>query len=161
MPTEFHHYNNSYFYSFSDGFNTNHRHPVLYNTNCDIDVLLTFFECTFGAKIGCINVEVDQLFVSECGMLISLFMILCTRTPPKSLQALEKVNTFFKFLADKKMTLFKSILFNLQDLSVDITETDNAVLKEYKRMEKWTKKSINVICDKLITKLHRIVNDDE
>ncbi|WKF42217.1 Viral core cysteine proteinase, partial [Monkeypox virus] len=42
-----------------------------------------------------------------------------------------------------------------------ITETDNAGLKEYKRMEKWTKKSINVICDKLTTKLNRIVDDDE
>ncbi|UYR41316.1 Viral core cysteine proteinase, partial [Monkeypox virus] len=82
-------------------------------------------------------------------------------TPPKSFKSLKKVYTFFKFLADKKMTLFKSILFNLQDLSLYITETDNAGLKEYKRMEKWTKKSINVICDKLTTKLNRIVDDDE
>ncbi|UUW28144.1 Viral core cysteine proteinase [Monkeypox virus] len=161
IPTEFHHYNNFYFYSFSDGFNTNYRHSVLDNTNCDIDVLFRFFECTFGAKIGCINVEVNQLLESECGMFISLFMILCTRTPPKSFKSLKKVYTFFKFLADKKMTLFKSILFNLQDLSLYITETDNAGLKEYKRMEKWTKKSINVICDKLTTKLNRIVDDDE
>ncbi|AUL80491.1 virion core proteinase [Vaccinia virus] len=53
------------------------------------------------------------------------------------------------------------MLFNLHNLSLDIRVTDSAGLKVYKRMVKWTKKSINVICDKLTTKLHRIVNDYE
>ncbi|AEN03644.1 essential viral core cysteine proteinase [Yokapox virus] len=160
ISSEFHHYDNFYFYSFSDGFNINNKYSNLDNANCDIDVLFRFFECSFGAKIGCINVEVNQLLESECGMFISLFMILCTRNPPKSFKSLKKIYTFFKFLADKKMTLFKSILFNLDEPSLYIENTNNDGIREYKRMEAWTKKSINVICDKLNTKLNRVINNE-
>nr|WGO62677.1 viral core cysteine proteinase [Wadden Sea poxvirus] len=160
VPNEFHHYDNFYFYSFSDGFNTNDKTlSSLENSNCDIDILFRFFVDYFGARIGCINVEVNQLMESECGMFISLFMILCTQNPPNNFKSLRKIYTFFKFLADKKMTLFKSILFNLNDLSIDVTDSYTDGLKEYIKMEQWTKKSINIICNRVTSKINKLIDN--
>ncbi|AAR07404.1 48L [Yaba monkey tumor virus] len=162
IPEEFYHYPNFYFYSFSSGFNTNNKDvSVLDNNNCDIDVLFRFFEYSFNVKAGCINVEVNQLMESECGMFISIFMIICTQTPPKGFKSLRNIYTFFKFLADKKMTLFKSILFNLGDISVDVEKLDCDALREYKKMEAWTKKATTTICDKIVFKANKILNNKE
>ncbi|QDJ95021.1 viral core cysteine proteinase [Hypsugopox virus] len=161
IPLEFHHYDNFYFYSFSDGFNINDPTSELDNTNCDIDVLFRFFMYAFNAKVGCINREVNQLMESECGMFISIFMILCTLTPPNNFKSLRKIYTFFKFLADKKVTLFKSILFNLNDISVDVETLNNDGIKEYKRMEAWTKKSIIVMCDKITSTINNLLDSNE
>ncbi|QHG62608.1 virion core cysteine protease [Cetacean poxvirus 1] len=161
IPEEFHHYPNFYFYSFSNGFNNNDRRTsTLDDKNCDIDVLFRMFSESFNAKIGCINLEVNQLLESECGMFISIFMILCTISPPKDLKSLRRIYTFFKFLADKKITLFKSILFSLDDLCIDVVKTDNEGLKEYVKMEKWTKKSSTVICDKINSKINKIIYNE-
>ncbi|QQG31535.1 Virion core protein [Swinepox virus] len=160
IPNEFHHYDNFYFYSFSDGFNKNDRYiSNLDNSNCDIDVLFRFFEYSFNAKLGFINVEVNQLLESECGMFISIFMIICTQTPPKGFKSIRKIYTFFKFLADKKITLFKSILFNMNDISIDIEYLESPALDEYKKMEKWTMKAITTLYNKITHKSNKIINN--
>ncbi|AAK85009.1 putative virion core protein [Lumpy skin disease virus] len=161
IPSEFHHYDNFYFYSFSDGFNTNDKDDsVLENGNGDVDVLFRFFKYSFGAKVGCINVEVNQLLESECGMFISIFMIICTQTPPKGFKSIRKIYTFFKFLADKKMTLFKSILFNIGEINIETEYLECPALKEYKRMEAWTKKAITALYNKIVIKANKIVNNE-
>ncbi|AUI80618.1 virion core protein [White-tailed deer poxvirus] len=159
IPEEFHHYPNFYFYSFSDGFNKNNEHTsILENSNCDIDTLFRFFEYSFGAKAGFINVEVNQLLESECGMFISIFMIICTQTPPKGFKSIRKIYTFFKFLADKKMTLFKSILFNIGDMKIETEKLECDALKEYQKMEAWTKKAITTLYNKIVLKANKIIN---
>ncbi len=159
IPEEFHHYSNFYFYSFSTGFNLNSKNSSLYHVNSDVDVLFRFFSSEFGAKRGCINLEVNQLMESECGMFISLFMVLCTIDPPKDFKTLRKIYTFFRFLADKKMTLYKSILFNTEEPSLDVVESESDGLKEYKRMENWTKKSVKIIYDEINTKINKLIEE--
>ncbi|ASK51253.1 Viral core cysteine proteinase [Eptesipox virus] len=161
IPSNFHHYNNFYFYSFSDGYNLNEESSELDNSNGDVDVLFRFFMYSFNAKLGCINQEINQLMESECGMFISIFMILCTFTPPNDFKSLRKIYTFFKFLADKKVTLFKSILFNLKDINIDVELVDNDGIREYKKMEAWTKKSITVMYNKITSSINNLLNLNE
>ncbi|ANS71137.1 virion core cysteine protease [Pteropox virus] len=156
-PQQFYHYENFYFYSFSDGFNLNKKHSVLEQINCDVDVMMRFFVDCFGAKKGCINYEVNQLLESECGMFSSLFMILCAINPPDSFRSLRQTYTFFRFLADKKMTMLKSILFNVQEQTIETTKTKSEGIKEYVRMERWTKKSIKVLEEKITSRINSLL----
>ncbi|AMB17876.1 m43L [Myxoma virus] len=159
IPNEFHHYSNFYFYSFSDGFNKNDKDAAeLSNANCDVDVLFRFFEYSFGVRAGCINVEVNQLLESECGMFISVFMIVCTQTPPKGFKSIRKLYTFFKFLADKKITLFKGLRLNTADVGIYTERLDSPELKEYQKLETWTKKAITTLCNKIVGKANKIIN---
>ncbi|AAC55177.1 MC049L [Molluscum contagiosum virus subtype 1] len=156
-PGDFHHYPHFFFYSFSDGFNVNAPGSVLADENADVDVLFRFFTDCFGAKQGCINVEVNQLLESECGMFISLFMFLCVLQPPSSFKALRRVYTFFRFLADKKMTLFKSILFHTGAPSVEVLRADSDGLREYVKMERWTRKSAGVLAQRITARIDRLL----
>ncbi|APG58261.1 core protease I7 [BeAn 58058 virus] len=160
IPEEFHHYNNFYFYSFSDGFNKNNSNTsILENSNSDVDILFRFLNYFFGVNKGFINVEVNQLMESECGMFISIFMIICSQTPPKGFKSIRKIYTFFKFLADKKMTLFKSILFNIGSINIETEELSSPALKEYQKMESWTKKAIITLCNSIVFKANKIINN--
>ncbi|QHR82587.1 virion core protease [Brazilian porcupinepox virus 1] len=160
IPDDFHHYDNFYFYSFSSGFNKNDKNMYsLENSNCDIDVLFRFLQYFFGLNKGFINVEVNQLLESECGMFISIFMIICTQTPPRGFKSIRNIYTFFKFLADKKMTLFKSILFNIGSINIETEQLSSPALKEYQRMEAWTKKAIITLCNSIVFKANKIINN--
>ncbi|QGN68050.1 virion core cysteine protease [Equine molluscum contagiosum-like virus] len=156
-PQDFHHYPNFFFYSFSDGFNVNRPSARLADENADIDVLFRFFVDCFGAQQGCINVEVNQLLESECGMFISLFMLLCVLQPPAGFRQLRRIYTFFRFLADKKMTLFKSILFSTGAPSVDVAPADSDGLREYVKMERWTRKSVAVLAERITARINRLL----
>lgn len=158
-PAEFYHYPNFFFYSFSDGFNTNRRDATLADENADIDVIFRFFVDTFGAKQGCLNVETNQLLASECGMFTSLFMIVCTLNPPDGFKALRRVYMFFRFMADKKMTLFKGILFNPGPCTVDITPTQSDGLREYLKMERWTRKSLSVLYERITSRINKLFTE--
>ncbi|CCD83225.1 processing peptidase-cysteine peptidase MEROPS peptidase family C57 (clan CE) [Squirrelpox virus] len=160
-PHEFFHYPNFYFYSFYDGFNTNSRSASLDTANADIDVLFRFFVDEFGAKSGCINREVNQLLESECGMFTSLFMVLCTLTPPDDFKSLRRVYTFFRFLADKKMTLFKSILFDVGEPTLEVREAVSDGLREYMRMERWTRKSALVLSERISERINKLLGSKD
>ncbi|PWG68101.1 hypothetical protein DEM28_25285, partial [Enterobacter mori] len=64
------------------------------------------------------------------------------------------------FLADKKMTLFKSILFNIGEINIETEYLECPALKEYKRMEAWTKKAITALYNKIVIKANKIVNNE-
>lgn len=160
-PAEFYHYPNFFFYSFSDGFNANKSSARLSDENADIDALFRFFVDFFGAKQGCINVETNQLLASECGMFTSLFMIVCVLHPPADFKALRRLYMFFRFMADKKMTLFKSILFNPNPCTVDVTPTQSDGLREYLKMERWTRKSLSVLSERITSRINKLFPDSE
>ncbi|WOC29286.1 virion core protease [Equine parapoxvirus] len=156
-PSEFHPCKYFYFYSFSDGFNANSGSADLDNRNCDVDVLMRFFVDSFRARRGCINLEVNQLLESECGMFSCIFMILCTISPPENFRALRRIYTYFRFLADKKMTLLKSILFDPTPPRLEVAEVLSDGMREYMKMERWTRKSANVLAERITGRINTLV----
>ncbi|ARE67608.1 SWPV1-099 [Shearwaterpox virus] len=157
-PNNFNHYENFFFYSHSSGFNRNSRRTSsLSNENADIDVLFNFFVDNYEVTSGCINVEVNQLMESECGMFTSLFMTMCCIHPPKGFKGIRKTYTYFKFLADKKMTMLKSILFNPNRMEFIVKESNSEGIKEYKKMEEWCGKTINILADKITLRVNSIL----
>ncbi|AWU47093.1 Virion core cysteine protease [Sea otter poxvirus] len=160
-PADFYHYPYFYFYSFSEGFNINKQNSTLDNVNCDVDIILRFLVDCFGATKGCINYEVNQLLESECGMFTCIFMILCSLNPPDNFRSLRKIYTFFRFLADKKMTMLKSILFTTENLTINTVIPNSTGLKEYYRMEKWTRKSTQVLSERITTRINSLLDNYE
>ncbi|ASC55603.1 virion core protease-like protein [Seal parapoxvirus] len=156
-PSEFHPCKYFYFFSFSDGFNVNTGSSDLDNRNCDVDVLMRFFVDCFKARRGCINLEVNQLLESECGMFSCIFMILCTISPPDNFRALRKIYTYFRFLADKKMTLLKSILFDPTAPRLETAEIMSDGMREYSKMERWTRKSVGVLAERISKRINNLV----
>ncbi|WIF30394.1 virion core protease [Orf virus] len=156
-PSEFHPCKYFYFYSFSDGFNVNAETADLDNRNCDVDVLMRFFVDNFKARRGCINLEVNQLMESECGMFTCIFMILCTIKHPENFRALRCIYTYFRFLADKKMTLLKSILFDPTAPKLEAVEVLSDGMKEYMKMERWTRKSVQVLSERITSRINSLL----
>ncbi|QGM48741.1 MPPV-117 virion core proteinase [Magpiepox virus 2] len=157
-PYDFDHYDNFFYYSHSRGFNKNSRRSSsLSNENADIDILFNFFVDNYEVTSGCINVEVNQLMESECGMFTSLFMTMCCLHPPKGFKGIRKTYTYFKFLADKKMTMLKSILFNADKMEFKVKESSSKGIQEYKKMEEWCGKTINILADKITTRVNSII----
>ncbi|WZD66029.1 virion core protease [Bovine papular stomatitis virus] len=156
-PMEFHPCKYFYFYSFSDGFNVNSGSADLDNRNCDVDVLMRFFVDSFKARRGCINLEVNQLMESECGMFTCIFMILCTIKPPDNFRTLRCIYTYFRFLADKKMTLLKSILFDPTSPRLETAEILSDGMKEYMKMERWTRKSARVLAERITERINTLL----
>ncbi|AIZ77286.1 putative virion core protease [Parapoxvirus red deer/HL953] len=159
-PSEFHPCKYFYFFSFSDGFNVNSSSADLDNRNCDVDVLMRFFVDNFKARRGCINLEVNQLLESECGMFTCIFMVLCTLRPPCNFRALRCIYTYFRFLADKKMTLLKSILFDPTAPRLEAAEVESEGMKEYAKMERWTRKSIGVLAERITDRINSLLPPD-
>ncbi|QRY18916.1 ORF-46 [Teiidae poxvirus 1] len=156
-PEDFNHYGNFFFYTNSDGFNRNSGNASASNENADIDVLFNFFVQNFNTLVGCINVEVNQLMESECGMFTSIFMTLCCIHPPKGFKGIRKTYTYFKFLADKKMTMLKSILFHVGQLNFRVMEAKSEGMTQYKKMEAWSAKTINILADKITTRVNSLI----
>ncbi|AUD40186.1 virion core peptidase [Flamingopox virus FGPVKD09] len=157
-PNEFNHYRNFFFYSNSDGLNRNSYLSSLANENADIDTLFNFFIDNYDVTAGCINVEVNQLMESECGMFTCLFMAVCCLNPPKGFKGIRKIYTYFKFLADKKVTMLKSILFNVGKMDFTIKDVDGEGMEQYKKMEKWCANTINILANKITSRVEDIIN---
>ncbi|ATI21156.1 virion core cysteine protease [Eastern grey kangaroopox virus] len=160
-PADFHHYRNFFFFSFSDGFNLNTARAELSDENADVDTLFRFFVDNFDARQGCINTEINQLMESECGMFISLFMTLCALRPPCGFKELRRVYTYFRFLADKKMTMLKTVLFAVDQPCVEVRRAESEGLSEYRRMELWSRRSVNVLAEKITRRINKFLEPPE
>ncbi|AVD69212.1 ORF093 [Saltwater crocodilepox virus] len=161
-PRDFHPYDNFYFYSFYHGFNTNRSlepAAALTAENVDVDVLFRFFRDEFGARYGCVNVEVNQLLRSECGIFITVFMLLCVLEPPAGFKRIKRTYNFFRFAGDKKITMLKEILFNPEPFDPRTRPAETRGFREFVAMERWSADTLAKISRKISDRTKCLLNN--
>ena len=53
--------------------------------------------------------------------------------------------------------MLKSILFNTDSLDFRVKNTDSDGLTEYKKMEEWGRRTINILANKITTRVNSLI----